>query len=207
MHPPADETPPNRNFWRGPTIRLRAIEQADLDAILTDTEEPDTEIDRYEDAVPFPISREREREEVQKNAQEVGKEDYLHFAIENRAGQVVGYINNFDCQRRSGTFKYAILIKYAHWRKGYGREALTILLRYMFREMRYQKCTALVYSFNERSLRFHEAMGFTFEGRLRNMHYTNGEHYDEIYFGMTAAEWEQLDPVPALPRIRARAEG
>jgi RimJ/RimL family protein N-acetyltransferase len=207
MDPSADEAPPSRNFWRGPNIRLRAVEQSDLDAILTDTEEPDTELDRYQDAVPFPTSRCRAREEAEKLIKGIGEEDFLFFMIEDRAGQVVGYINNFDCQRRSGTFKYAIIIKYDHWRKGYGREALTILLRYMFRELRYQKCTALVYSFNERSLRFHESMGFTFEGRLRSMHYTNGAYYDEIYFGMTAAEWDQIDPVAALPRLRARAEG
>lgn len=196
----------SHNFWRGPTIRLRAVEQRDLDEILTSTEEPDSEIERHEDAIGFPISRERDSENLKKLAKQVGKDDFLFFLIEDRDGQTVGYINTFDCMRRNGTFKYAIIIKCPFWRRGYGREALTILLRYCFREMRYQKCTALVYSFNERSIRFHEAIGFRFEGRLRNMYYTNGAYYDELYFGLTAAEWDEIDPPHSLGRFAARAE-
>ena len=64
----------------------------------------------------------------------------------------------------------------------------------------------LVYAFNERSIRFHEALGFRFEGRLRNMVYTNGAYYDELYFGLTCAEWDQIDPPMILERFSARDE-
>ena len=185
---------------------VTAIERKDLDAIRTSPEEPDTEINRYEDAIGFPISPESDRDSLQALAKQVGKDDFLFCFIENHDGQKVGYINNFDCVRRNGTFKYALAIKHRYWRHGYGQEAVTIFLRYYFRELRYQKCTALVYSFNEPSIRFHEALGFRFEGRLRNMHYTNGQYFDEIYFGVTAAEWAQLDPAPALSNFRAHNE-
>src|SRR5262245_27405092 len=196
----------SRNFWQGQKIKLRAIEQKDLDEILTSTEEPDTEINRYEDEIGFPLSREGERQSLQNLAKEVGTNDFLFCLIEDRQGQTVGWINSFDCVRRYGTFKYAIGIKHRFWRKGYGREAVMIFLRYFFRELRYQKCTALVYAFNERSIRFHEALGFKFEGRLRNMCYTNGEYFDELYFGLTVAEWDKLDPPLILPRCQARDE-
>lgn len=141
-----------RNFWRGQKIRLRAVEQKDLDEFLTSMEEPDTEINRYEDAIGFPLSREKERENLQNLVKQVGENDFLFCLIENRQGQTVGHINSFDCVRRNGTFKYAIAIKYPFWRKGYGRETVTIFLRYFFRELCYQKCTAIVYAFNERSI-------------------------------------------------------
>jgi RimJ/RimL family protein N-acetyltransferase len=206
MQIPNPEKIVHRNFWRGQKVKLRAVEQKDLDEIMTSTEEPDTELDRYEDAIGFPLSRERQREDLQNLAKRVGENDFLFFVIEDGQEQTVGYINSFDCVRRNGIFKYAIIIKQPFWRKGYGREAVTILLRYFFRELGYQKCTVLVYSFNERSIRFHEALGFKFEGRLRNMYYTNGEYYDELYFGLTLAEWNQLDPPPVLPRFSARDE-
>lgn len=196
----------NRNFWRGKSIRLRPIEQHDLDEILTTTEEYDTELDRYEDSIGFPISRERDREDLQKLIKEVGDNDFLFCFIEDLQGQTVGHINSFDCVRRNGTFKYALAIKHQFWRKGYGREAVLIFLRYFFRELRYQKCTVLVYSFNERSIRFHEAIGFRFEGRLRNMIYTDGQYFDEIYFGLTSAEWDEIDPPLGLRRFSARVE-
>lgn len=203
MQPP--NAPTGRNFWRGQRVRLRAVEQADLDAAAAG-EQPDTELERYEDAINVPRSREGERAALDEIARQVGENDFVFCMVENSAGQHVGYINSFDCMRRNGTFKYSIAIRQPFWGQGYGHEAVQILLRYFFRELRYQKCTALVYSFNERSLRFHEALGFRFEGRLRNMLYTNGEYYDELYFGVTAAEWDQLDPPAPLPRHQARAE-
>ena len=198
--------PDSRNFWRGRIVQLRAIEQKDLEALLTSPEELDTEIERFEDAIGFPRSSESERDNLQKLAKRVGKEDFLFCLVENNDGQTVGHINSFDCVRRNGTFKYALAIKHQFWRNGYGREAATIFLRYYFRELRYQKCTALVYEFNEASIRFHEALGFRFEGRLRNMLYTNGQYFDELYFGVTAAEWDQIDPVSRLGNFRSRYE-
>jgi RimJ/RimL family protein N-acetyltransferase len=58
--------------------------------------------------------------------------------------------------------------------------------------------TAIVYSFNERSRRLHERLGFTLEGRLRRTAYTNGEHHDELYFGMMCEEFDAWDPKPHL---------
>ncbi len=198
--------PSNRNFWRGEKIRLRAVEQRDLDEIMTSAEEPDTELERFEDSIGYPQSREAQRDELRGLAKSIGKRDFLFFIIEDLRGQKVGYINSFDCVRRNGTFKYAIVIKQPFWRMGYGREAVLLLLRFFFRELRYQKCTALVYSFNQRSIHFHEALGFRFEGRLRNMYFTDGEYFDELYFGLTAAEWLAIDPPIGLQRFTARDE-
>ena len=69
---------------------------------------------------------------------------------------------------------------------------------YYFRELRYQKLMATVYSFNERSLRMHEKLGFTFEGRLRRTVFTNGRYYDQLYFGMTSEEFDRIDPPPQM---------
>src|SRR5690242_109359 len=187
------------NFWRGETIRLRAIEQKDLDDLLHAPEEPDSELERADDYIGFPLSPEQQRARLEEIARrEPADEDYF-WIIENQEGQTVGNIATFACNRRFGVFKYSIVLKRAFWRKGYGREAVRLVLRYYFRELRYQKVTALVYSFNERSIRFHEALGFTFEGRLRRMVYTNGQFYDELYYGMTAEEFDQIDPRTNLP--------
>lgn len=195
----------HHNFWRGDLIRLRAVEQKDLDDVMQSVDEPDTEAERLEADISFPVSREHDREGLAQLGKE-RKDDTFFFMVERLDGTLVGYMNTFDVNRRVGSFKYAILIKRPYWGLGYGREAITILLRYYFRELRYQKCTILVYSFNERSLRFHEKLGFTYEGRLRRVVFTNGRHYDEIYFGMTAEEFDSIDPKEELPELHASAE-
>jgi RimJ/RimL family protein N-acetyltransferase len=185
----------NYNFWRGEKIRLRAVEQKDLDELMTSTEEPDTEIDRFISAViDFPISKEQDRKNLEGLANQDRKDGAFFWIIEDLEGNRVGYSNTFDCEQRFGVFKYAIGILRPYWGRGYAQEAIKIILRYYFRELRYQKVTVLVYSFNERSFRLHEKMGFKLEGRLRRMVYTNGEFYDELYFGMTKEEFDQLYP-------------
>lgn len=183
----------NYNFWRGEKIRLRAIEQQDFDAIIASTEEPDTELDRLDDFIRFPVSKEQTRENLVAIVQKAGVDDTFFWMIEDLQGNHVGYINTFDCEKRTGTFKYALIIKRSYWRQGYGREAIRIILRYYFRELRYQKVTVVIYAFNERSIRLHEQMGFQLEGRLRRMVYTNGNYYDELYYGLTIEEFDQFD--------------
>jgi RimJ/RimL family protein N-acetyltransferase len=188
----------NYHFWRGERIRLRAIEQKDLDAVAQSFEDLDTELERYESEIPFPLSREQDRGDLEALGKRERGDDSFFWIIENLEGQVVGYINTFDCDRRVGVFKYAIALRRAYWGRGYAREAITIVLRYYFRELRYQKLVSMVYSFNERSLRMHEKLGFTFEGRLRRTVFTNGRHYDTIYFGMTNEEFDQIEPLLEL---------
>lgn len=99
-----------------------------------------------------------------------------------------------SCDRRHGTFKYGVAIFRGHWRNGYASDAIRILLRYYFEELRYQKVTAHVYAFNEGSIALHEGLGFVQEGRLRNMVFTMGQHFDEFIFGLTKGEYENWQP-------------
>jgi len=188
----------NYHFWRGNLVRLRAIEQKDLEAAAQDFGEYDTDAESYNSEISFPGHREEDRANMEKLRQREPGNDSFYWIIENHDGEKVGEISTFDCERRVGVFKYAILIYRPYWRRGYATEAIRIVLRFYFRELGYQKLTAIVYSFNERSLHMHEKLGFVFEGRLRRTVYTNGRHYDTIYFGMTKEEFDLLDPVAEL---------
>lgn len=190
---------PSYNFWRGTRIRLRTIDQRDLDVVLESTDEPDTELDRYDDHIRFPVSREQDRAMLETLGKAERNDDSFFWMIDTLAGQHVGYINTFDCDRQVGTFTYALIIKRAFWHQGYAREAITLVLHYYFRELRYQKVTVQIYAFNERSIRLHERLGFTLEGRHRRMAYTHGRHYDALYYGMTHEEFDQYDPLVGLP--------
>ena len=188
----------NYHFWRGDRVLLRPLEQKDLDADAQSATTVDSEADRYQSEIDFPYSSEPDRTELEKRRKREPGDDAFFWIIENLEGENVGYINTFDCERRVGVFKYAILIRRPYWRRGYASEAIKLVARFYFRELGYQKLTALVYSFNERSLHMHEKLGFVFEGRLRRTVYTNGRHYDTIVFGMTKEEFALLDPPPTL---------
>jgi len=185
------------NYWIGERVRLRAVELKDIDSFFKAGFEADTDLDRFADEIHFPQSKEKMKERLENGIKETPRNDEFQWIIEDEKGNPVGNINTFDCNKRVGTFKYGIGLEKAYWGNGYAKEAITIVLRYYFRELRYQKVNAYIYSFNERSLKLHESLGFQEEGRLRRMVYTNGKFYDEIYYGMIYEEFDMID----LPKV------
>jgi RimJ/RimL family protein N-acetyltransferase len=172
------------NYWQGNHIKLRALESKDIELFET----LDYEFDKNIDAIPFPKTKDRLSAWMDKEMQpRFG--DAFRWIAENSDGHAVGTIETFACDRRNGTFKYGIAVAKPYWGKSYAKEMIRLVLHYYFNELGYQKVTPHVFSFNERSLRLHQAMGFTTEGRLRNMIFTEGRHHDEIHFGLTKAEF------------------
>lgn len=110
--------------------------------------------------------------------------------IETLAGEFAGAIDTHACDTRTGTFEYGLAIKPEHQRQGYAGEAIRLVLRHYFRELRFQKVTVHIYAFNEASLELHRKLGFKEEGRLRRMVCTGGQFHDEFIFGLTREEFE-----------------
>ncbi len=202
------ETDTSNSIWRGPTIRLRAIEPEDW--ATYDVGNQDDGQARRLDAVPFPQSQATMRRWAEEESRRCPEHDRFRFVIENRAAEIVGDLTTHDCDRRVGTLAYGLNILPAHRRRGYGGEAILLVLRYFFRELRYQKATVGVFAFNTPSIHLHKRLGFQLEGRLRRMTYGQGRFDDLLMFGLTADEFVPLaasrdfpldlaDPDPALP--------
>jgi len=178
----------SHNLWQGEKVRLRALAPSDWQSLHA-FDEADTEMARLGWRVPFPRSAERARRWAEEAASAEPKDDNYRLVIENREGEVVGTINTHGCDARNGTFEYGVALGPQHRRKGYAREAITLLLHYYFGELRYQKCNVLVYAFNEASIRLHEQLGFQREGCLRRQVFSQGAYHDALLFGLTAEEF------------------
>ena len=167
---------------------MRAIEPADWTVYLAWNQ--DDEQARGVSSIPFPLSAEAVRQWALEESTRPPTGDSRRFVIENAQGEVVGDISTHDCDPRVGAFSYGITIRRERRRQGYAREAVSLVLRYFFRDLRYQKVTVRVYSFNEASIRLHEALGFQLEGRIRRTVFTAGQHHDELVYGLTAEEFD-----------------
>lgn len=176
------------NIWEGKKVRLRSIVPGDWQKFHNNDQ--DSEAARLCDVIHAPRSAEGTKTWTENEASKTPSGDNFRFAIETLEGELVGSINSHGCDKRNGTFKYGVGIFREHWRNGYASDAVKILLRYFFEELRYEKVTAHVYAFNESSIRLHERLGFQLEGRIRNMIYTNGRHFDELIFGLLRNEYE-----------------
>lgn len=174
-------------YWQGRRVRLRAMEPSDWEAYHAWN--ADDEQARLLYAIPFPQSAESVRQFAERTATQQPEGDNFRWVITDLTGAVVGDLTSHDCDRRHGRFSYGISIARAHRRKGYATEAILLVLRYYFQDLRYHKATVHVYAFNEPSIALHQRLGFQQEGRLRDMIFTSGCYHDEFLFGMTAGEF------------------
>lgn len=191
--------PTPHTVWQGQLVRLRAIEPEDAPAFHTWNQESDT--GRFLDFVWPPQSLASAKDWTQKAAVQEVKDDQIACVIENLAGELVGYINAHTVDRRVGAFRYGVGVRPEYRSRGYAAEAILLFVRYFFEELRYQKVTATVYSCNPASIRLHEKLGFLLEGRVRRVVYTQGQYFDELYYGMTCEEFaaQHGSPLPPNP--------
>lgn len=181
-------------FWEGKKIRLRPLREGDWEVLLA--ERRDSEAMRlFEPGIQLPVSEEQMqtwvREAAGKPLQADGS-DTLSFMVETLEGEPAGIGAIHDRNPQVGSFGLALRIFRPYWRRGYAREALTIMMRYGFHELRYQKANSATVHSNEPSIKMHIALGFELEGRIRRNVYTGGEFHDEVLFGMTREEFDRL---------------
>ena len=178
------------NTWEGKRVRLRALEPEDWQVHYEWNK--DAEMQRNVDFVWFPQSQPAVKKWAEETAIRKPENDEIDLVIETLAGEYAGLISANQTQPRNGTFKYGIAILPEQQRKGYAAEAIWLVLRHYFDELRYQKVSVDVFAFNEASIKLHEKLGFQLEGRLRRMIFSNGAYHDTLIFGMTAEEFRAL---------------
>ena len=175
------------NFWQGEKVRLRGIEPSDAEFFFQWN--LDSERARNLDFVWPPTSQASVTAWAEEQSKRKLENDTFHWVIENRDGEPVGSISTHDCDARNGAFSYGVDIASEYRGKGYASEAILLVLKYYFEELRYQKVTVPVHSNNQASIRLHEKLGFQREGTHRRIMYTQGQYVDVIWFGMTIEEF------------------
>jgi RimJ/RimL family protein N-acetyltransferase len=75
------------------------------------------------------------------------------------------------------------------WGKGYGTDAMRIILRYAFTELNLHRVSLGVFEYNPRAIRSYEKAGFVHEGRNRKLVSREGKRWDEVHMGVLRGEW------------------
>lgn len=79
-----------------------------------------------------------------------------------------------------------------YWNKGYGSEAMKLLMGYGFNYMNLRNIMLKVFSFNERAIASYKKCGFKEIGRRRNSLCVNGKEYDDVYMDVLDDEFRKL---------------
>jgi RimJ/RimL family protein N-acetyltransferase len=78
------------------------------------------------------------------------------------------------------------------WGKGYGTEAINLLLDYAFGYLNFHRVSIGVVGFNESALRFYEKIGFKREGIQRDGYYYNYVYSDFVMMSILENEFRDL---------------
>lgn len=79
-----------------------------------------------------------------------------------------------------------------YWGKGYGSEAMQLVLRYAFSELNLHRVSLGVFSYNPRAIRSYEKCGFRQEGVINQAFVREGQRWDLINMGILRREWQNL---------------
>lgn len=174
---------------KGSKVTLRAISRDDLARLCQFNNDLEVELAGGGDP-PLPQSLERLQADFDQQAARGGR-DGTSFAIE-ADGKVIGQCGlfQFDTVARTCALGIAIGDK-AYWGRGYGREAVRLLVEYAFQHHNLHKVYLTVNGNNERAIRSYRACGFVEEGRLRQHAWNSGAYIDLVYMGILRDEWAE----------------
>jgi len=175
-------------MYEGVLVRLRAYEKEEMGYVKDLINK--SEIKKYlSPGIPFPYTLEDELKFYESIS---ANNDTYTFAIEAKEDEeLIGGcgINAIDWKNSTATVGIFIG-KEGFLSKGYGTDAMKILINFIFNEMNINKIKLDVYSFNVRAINCYEKLGFKKEGTLRNEIFREGKYHDILVYGMFKDEFK-----------------
>jgi RimJ/RimL family protein N-acetyltransferase len=124
------------------------------------------------------------------------------FMIYDRATATpVGGLGLRDIEWARGIATLGIAIsRKEYWGKGYGTEAMFLLLDWAFTAQGLHNIMLETFAYNERAIAAYRKVGFKEIGRRRESQRLGTKRYDEVYMDILASEFHSpLNPVIELP--------
>lgn len=170
----------------GSRIMLREYQESDLDKIVTWVGNPET-VQYLSDIFLYPQSAKQSR----KFLDHAMSGDWTGFVIAHRTtAEYIGQIDFVSLDLKNGCGELGMVIGEGRSRgQGFGREALELLLRFGFDEVRLNRIQLSVWAGNAAARRAYEAVGFVQEGIRRQRWYRRGSYHDEVCYAMLQDEW------------------
>ena len=139
---------------------------------------------------------------IKKKFEEMEKEagrDFYYFVIHTKEDdRAIGFARIYWIEWNHGNGHFNMGIGSPDdRRKGYGSEALEMILRSAFEELNLYRLTIHTFEYNTGAQEFLTKHGFQCEVRRREAIYRDGRYWDALTYGILAEEWQAKHPVEA----------
>lgn len=125
---------------------------------------------------------------------QAGDDTRVSFAVVRQeddalVGEVV--LNEIHRSNRSANFR--VYVEASHTGRGYGTEAIRLMLDHGFGMLNLHRIELDVYTINERAAHVYEKLGFRREGVKRQNWYYGHPYYDSVVMSVLEDEWRALN--------------
>lgn len=165
-------------LFKGQLVNLRAFTDEDIKPSVEFMNDMEVVLNLDDDA-PMPQSYETQKEWFEEARKD--KKHYKDFfwAIETKEGKFIGGcgVNHMDGKNRVAQVGIFIGDRDCLG-KGYGTDAMKVLLEFLFEEYNVNKVKLMVFDFNKRAIKSYEKCGFKTEAMLRESVFRFGKYND-----------------------------
>jgi len=180
----------SRRVMEGEHVRLRRIERADIATVHKWMN--DSEVMAWARfSADHMISAAQLERDLEKDLAGEDTES-VRYMVEDRAtGAPIGWctIRTWDRKHVSANVGIALGEK-AYWGKGYGTEAMRLLLTIVFDYQGWHRADLWTLAENDRAIKSFEKAGFRLEGRERESTYYEGRYHDVVLMAQLKSEWD-----------------
>lgn len=164
---------------KGHKVYLRALEPEDLDFIF----KIENEVSFWEISnTQTPFSRHILEQYLLNSYKDIYEAKQLRLVISDYGNKPLGMIDLFDFDPKSKHAGIGILIHEEESRsKGFGREALNLLVNYCFHQLDLHQLYCHISEDNKSSLKLFKSEGFEVVGLMKDWNFYNGA-YKNVYF-------------------------
>jgi len=140
--------------------------------------------------ISFCTSMDREFQIVDEMMTNRSKRYFMIQSLEG--GRDVGLIGLDKIDLRNASAELQIIIGDVEcWGKGFGGEAICVLLDHAFSRMNLHRVYLRVADYNDRAITCYKACGFQAEGRLRHDHFHKGAYRDALVMSILKEEFRR----------------
>lgn len=176
----------------GPRVRLRSFELSDVSEIMKYWNK--VELRRLLGSLDRgPVARSEEEDWIRSTWKQRQERKAYTFAVETTAdSKLIGGTGIFSIEWTSRSAEAGISIyNPEYWGKGYGVDALNLVLGFAFQDLNLSRVGLEVFDFNKRAYKCYLKVGFKETGRRRKARFIEGHYHDSVMMDILNEEWQR----------------